>query len=77
MHQTDPKAKRMIDIGKLEGVARHASTHACGVVISNTILPISFPCKAPQNDQTVITQYDMYGVEALGLLKMDFWDLKI
>lgn len=78
MYQTDPKAKRMIDIGKkLEGVARHASTHACGVVISNTPLTDLIPLqKASQNDQTVITQYDMYGVEALGLLKMDFLGLK-
>jgi len=78
IYHTDPKAKKMIDIGKkLEGVARHASTHACGVVISNTPLSDLIPLqRASQNDQTVITQYDMYGVESLGLLKMDFLGLK-
>ncbi len=78
IYHTDPKAKKMIDIGKkLEGVARHASTHACGVVISNTPLTNLIPLqKASQNDQTIITQYDMYGIEALGLLKMDFLGLK-
>jgi len=78
IYHTDPKAKKMIDIGKkLEGVARHASTHACGVVISNTPLSDLIPLQhASQNDQTVITQYDMYGIESLGLLKMDFLGLK-
>lgn len=78
VYRTDPKAKKMIDIGKkLEGVARHASTHACGVVISNTPLSNLIPLQhASQNDQTIITQYDMYSVEELGLLKMDFLGLK-
>lgn len=78
IYHTDPKAKKMIDIGKkLEGVARHASTHACGVVISNTPLIDLIPVqRASQNDQTVVAQYDMYSIESLGLLKMDFLGLK-
>jgi len=78
VYYTDPKARKMIDIGKkLEGVARHASTHACGVVISNTPLTDLIPLqRASKNDQTIVTQYDMYSIEALGLLKMDFLGLK-
>jgi len=77
-YHTDPKAKKLIDIGKkLEGVARHASTHACGVVISKEPLTNIIPLqKASQNDETIITQYEMHTIEKLGLLKMDFLGLK-
>jgi len=78
LYDTDEKAKRLIDLGqKLEGVARHASTHACGVVIAaqplDTIVPVQHPT---QNDQHIVTQYEMHSVEDLGLLKMDFLGLK-
>jgi len=74
---SDPKVKKLIDISlKLEGVARHASTHACGVVISpkkiTEFTPLQF---ASQDDKTIITQFDMYSIEKLGLLKMDFLGL--
>ncbi|MBI1866488.1 MAG: DNA polymerase III subunit alpha [Candidatus Staskawiczbacteria bacterium] len=62
LYESDAQAKKLIDLGKkLEGVARHASTHACGVVIENG---------------NVITQYEMHSIEDLGLLKMDFLGLK-
>ena len=74
----DIKAKRLIDLAKkLEGVARHASTHACGVVISAEPLENIVPLQHPtQNDQNIVTQYEMHAIEDLGLLKMDFLGLK-
>lgn len=78
IYQQDPKARKLIDIAKkLEGVARHASTHACGVVISKEPLTDIIPLqRASQNDETIITQYEMHTIEKLGLLKMDFLGLK-
>jgi len=78
LYQTDEQAKRLIDLAKkLEGVARHASTHACGVVISDTPLSRSIPLQHPtQDDENIVTQYEMHSIEDLGLLKMDFLGLK-
>jgi len=78
LYDTDETAKKLIDFSmKLEGVARHASTHACGVVISpqplTEIVPIQHPT---QNDKNIVTQYEMHSIEELGLLKMDFLGLK-
>lgn len=78
LYQTDEQARRLIDIAKrLEGVARHASTHACGVVITKEPLdkytPRQFP---PTGENTVVTQYEMHSVMKLGLLKMDLLGLK-
>lgn len=74
----EAEGKKLIEIAKkLEGCARHASTHACGVVI--TPQPIDNYCPrqyASQDDQLVVTQYEMRAVEDLGLLKMDFLGLK-
>ena len=78
IYETDEEAKKLIDFAKkLEGVARHASTHACGVVISRQPLTNLVPLQHPtQNDKTIITQYEMYSIEDLGLLKMDLLGLK-
>ena len=78
MYDTDEKAKKLIDLAqKLEGVARHASTHACGVVISSEPLENIVPVQHPtQNDTHIVTQYEMHSIEDLGLLKMDFLGLK-
>ena len=78
LYDTDIKARELIDFSKkLEGVARHASTHACGVVISkeplDEIVPLQFP---NQGDQTIITQYEMHAIDDLGILKMDLLGLK-
>lgn len=83
-YEKDPEAKRVIDAAlKLEGVARHASVHACGVVITNdpleNIVPLQYATpqgesNAPNN--VVVTQYEMHAIEDLGLLKMDFLGLK-
>lgn len=74
----DLQAKKLIDFAKkLEGCARHASTHACGVVISATPLDEIVPLQHPTQDETaIVTQYEMHTIEDLGLLKMDFLGLK-
>lgn len=79
MYNSDPQAKKLIDLGKkLEGVARHASTHACGVVISADPLTDSVPLQRStrEGEDSVITQYEMHSIEDMGLLKMDFLGLK-
>jgi len=78
IYNGDPTAKNLIDNAlKLEGVARHSSTHACGVVISkeeiDNYTPRQYP---PQDTSTIVTQYEMHNIEDLGLLKMDFLGLK-
>ena len=78
IYETDEKAQKLIDFArKLEGVARHASTHACGVVISaeplDNIVPLQHPT---QDEEAIVTQYEMHSIEDLGLLKMDFLGLK-
>ncbi len=78
LYDQDTKAKKLIDLAKkLEGVARHASTHACGVVISEEPLENLTPLQHPtQDDENIVTQYEMHSIEDLGLLKMDFLGLK-
>ncbi len=78
IYLSDPKAEKLIDYAKkLEGCARHASTHACGVVISPFPLQEFVPLQYPsQTDKTIVTQYEMHSIEKLGLLKMDFLGLK-
>ncbi|MDD5098304.1 MAG: DNA polymerase III subunit alpha [Candidatus Pacebacteria bacterium] len=78
LYNDDPQAKRLIDLAlKIEGCARHASTHACGVVISQKPLDDSVPTQHPtQDENAIVTQYEMHAVESMGLLKMDFLGLK-
>ncbi|MBI4137643.1 MAG: DNA polymerase III subunit alpha [Candidatus Sungbacteria bacterium] len=89
MYERDPEAKRLIDAAmKLEGVARHASTHACGVVIAprplTEYVPLQYAARhgasknvdSAANTQIVVSQYEMHAVEDLGLLKMDFLGLR-
>src|SRR3989344_4546317 len=77
-YQNETEVTRLIDSGrKLEGVARHVSTHACGVVITKDPLTELVPLQhASQDDETVITQYEMHAIEDLGLLKMDLLGLR-
>lgn len=78
LYESEEKAQQLIDLAlKLEGCARHASTHACGVVISDTPLDKIVPLQHPSQDgNSIVTQYEMHSVEAMGLLKMDFLGLK-
>jgi len=78
LYKTDERAKRILDSAqRLEGVARHASVHACGTVISaeplTNLVPLQF---SPQKDDVVVTQFEMHAIEDLGLLKMDLLGLK-
>lgn len=70
---TNVDAREVMELAKqLEGVARHGSTHAAGVVISREPLVTYSPLQhSSRNDQEVITQYDMYSLEKIGLLKID------
>src|SRR5699024_10639066 len=75
IYESDVEAKRLIDTArKVEGLPRHASIHAAGVVISKEVLTDIIPL-ALSND-LVVTQYDMTEIEELGLLKMDFLGLR-
>ncbi|HQK58388.1 MAG TPA: DNA polymerase III subunit alpha [Candidatus Pacearchaeota archaeon] len=78
LYNSDERASRLIDLAlKIEGCARHASTHACGVVIAANPLDDLVPLQHPSQDgNTIVTQYEMHGIESLGLLKMDFLGLK-
>ncbi|MDP3970772.1 MAG: DNA polymerase III subunit alpha, partial [bacterium] len=78
LYQSDPDAMRLLDgARKLEGVVRHTSTHACGVVITEKPLENYTPVQySSASDDAIITQYSLHPVEALGLLKMDFLGLK-
>jgi len=77
-YDSDPAVKKLVDFSKrLEGVARHASRHACGVVMGPKDLDEFTPLQyAGADDKTVVTQYEMKAVEKIGLLKMDFLGLK-
>ncbi|MEG2833206.1 MAG: DNA polymerase III subunit alpha [Ruthenibacterium sp.] len=74
-YETNPQVKELLDMAiKLEGMPRHASTHAAGVVITrdaaNEYVPLS------SNDGNIVTQFTMTTIEELGLLKMDFLGLR-
>ncbi len=72
----DPRIASLFNIAKsLEGLSRHASTHAAGVVISNKPLMEYLPLYHGQNGE-VMTQYTMKDVEKIGLVKFDFLGLK-
>ncbi len=76
MHDTDPQIGKLIGFAQqLEGVARNASTHAAGVVISREPLTELMPLQKATNSDALMTQYEMHGIEALGLLKFDFLGL--
>ncbi|MCR5589987.1 MAG: DNA polymerase III subunit alpha [Lachnospiraceae bacterium] len=75
MYDTDPQAKNLIDMAmRLEGLPRHSSMHAAGVVIcpdaADELVPL-----ARGSDGTIVTQYVATTLEELGLLKMDFLGL--
>mgnify|MGYP005806133091 FL=1 len=75
LYDGDPQVKKLIDTAKsLEGVPRHASTHAAGVVITKN--PVVDYVPLATNDDTVVCQYTMTTLEELGLLKMDFLGLR-
>ncbi|HEV2878896.1 MAG TPA: DNA polymerase III subunit alpha [Candidatus Eremiobacteraceae bacterium] len=75
-YQRDPQARKLLDTAKrVEGLARHASTHAAGVVIAPGPITDYAPL-ARLGDNDINTQYSMEWVERVGLLKMDFLGLR-
>ncbi len=84
-YDLDPESKRLLDNAqRIEGVARHASTHAAGVVITDRPLvdyvPLHRPTRGAGDEDDItttlaVTQYNMNDVEKLGLLKVDFLGL--
>ena len=75
LYEGDERVKTLIDTARsIEGMPRHASTHAAGVVI--TRLPVDDYVPLAKNDESVVTQYTMTTLEELGLLKMDFLGLR-
>ena len=83
MYDTDPDVKKVVDVAKgLEGLKRSDGIHAAAVVITKEPLTEYLPVqRKPESGQDpalapVVTQYEMHGVEELGLLKMDFLGLR-
>ena len=75
LYETDEQIKELLDMAiKVEGMPRHASTHAAGVVISDKRVDEYVPLAL--NDGMVVTQYTMTALDELGLLKMDFLGLR-
>lgn len=75
LYNTDPVARELIDTAKsVEGMPRHASTHAAGIVITDK--PVSDYVPLARNDESTVTQFTMTTIEELGLLKMDFLGLR-
>ena len=75
MYDENPQVRGLIDTARaLEGMPRHASTHAAGVVITKEPVDIYVPLA--RNDEQMVTQFPMTTLEELGLLKMDFLGLR-
>ncbi len=79
----NPKFKELLDLAKrVEGVARHSSTHAAAVIIADAPLTNYTPLQRDSKEGKITTQYDMYSIDlnvkpdAIGLLKMDFLGLR-
>ncbi|HEX6399654.1 MAG TPA: DNA polymerase III subunit alpha, partial [Actinomycetota bacterium] len=80
-YEREPEAKEIVDTARaLEGLRREDSVHAAGVVIGDaplvTYLPLKLSKDSRDDSKRIVTQFDMHGVEKLGLLKMDFLGLR-
>ncbi|MBR4858462.1 MAG: DNA polymerase III subunit alpha [Clostridia bacterium] len=75
LYENDDEARELIDMAKkVEGMPRHASIHAAGVVITHD--PVVSYVPLARNDEAIVTQFPMTTLENLGLLKMDFLGLR-
>ncbi len=75
LYESSDEAKELIDMAKkVEGMPRHASTHAAGVVITHD--PVVSYVPLARNDESIVTEFPMTTLEELGLLKMDFLGLR-
>ena len=80
-YEREPEAKEIVETARaLEGLRREDSVHAAGVVIGDaplvTYLPLKLSKDSRDDSKRIVTQFDMHGVEKLGLLKMDFLGLR-
>ncbi len=76
IYMNDPSIRKMLDVSmRLEGLSRHASTHAAGVVVSDKPMVEYLPLYKGKKDE-LVTQYDMKMVEKVGLVKFDFLGLR-
>ena len=77
LSESNTEIKELLKIAqRLEGLSRHASTHAAGVVISPEPLSEFLPLYKAPNETVITTQFDMAAIETLGLMKFDFLGLK-
>jgi len=77
LYDSSPEINELITVAQtLEGISRHASTHAAGVVISPEPLTDYLPLYKAPNDDAIVTQFDMDAIKAVGLVKFDFLGLK-
>lgn len=75
-HYKSPEVRNLVDTAKqLEGISRHASVHAAGVIISHDPLTDHVPVQKASKGDDLVTQYDADGLKKIGLLKMDFLGL--
>ncbi|MDT8307058.1 MAG: DNA polymerase III subunit alpha, partial [Anaerolineae bacterium] len=82
LYRSDTRVQRLLDTARqLEGVARHASTHAAGVIIADRPLveyaPLHRPTSSADNGMGIVTQWPMEVLESIGLLKVDFLGLSM
>ncbi len=76
LYEGDPQVRKLVDTAKsVEGVARHAGTHAAGVVVADQPLVNYVPLQKPSKGEGQMTQYHQKVLEKVGLLKMDFLGL--
>lgn len=78
-YQSEDETKKLLQVAqKLEGVSRHSSVHAAGVVIADKDITDYTPLQRESKGDRIVTQYDMYtiGEDGVGLLKMDFLGLR-
>jgi DNA polymerase-3 subunit alpha len=80
-YEKEPEAREVVDTARaLEGLRREDSVHAAGVVIADAplvnYLPLKLAKDSRDESRRIVTQFDMHGVEKLGLLKMDFLGLR-
>ena len=77
LYKRDPQIKRLLDTSmRLEGLSRHASIHAAGLVVSDKPMHEYLPLYRGKQEKDIVTQFDMKMVEKVGLVKFDFLGLR-
>ncbi len=77
LYKNNTQGKNLLDLAiKVESTVRHASVHAAGVVIAPEPLTAYTPLQKESNGDKIVTQYDMFAVEEVGLVKMDFLGIR-